>query len=151
MDRPRNRERDRTMTIDMITAEQEQKQQQQSQQKNKTTTTTTTNIYHHRHAPVHRGHKELIRGALAFIKQDAGNATRTRVLYGVRSNSFYVPNMLANMLERGLIQVIHTKREHSISDRHTFIITPIGNRALQLLDELASMIPDAPWLLENTE
>lgn len=104
-------------------------------------------ILYHQPA-VHRGQKEIIRAALQFVKAENGNATRTRILYATHSNSKYFPRLLMVMLENGLIRGLSMTLK---SDYQRFAITTDGLRALQLLDELAAMIPDAPWILENTE
>lgn len=99
----------------------------------------------------YRGHMDQIRAVLRFLEDARTPQATLRIMYIARTKPDLVYRLVRELEDKGLVKVYVTEYENSGMLRRRITITQKGKKVLQLLDELATLIPNAPWSVENTE
>ena len=98
---------------------------------------------------------------LEFIADSAAPVTEWRLTYAARITSYTLADHLAYLEKYHLIKRVRsneTKRgprqygqigATSHTTLRCITITPKGRRFLELVREMAALMPKAPWILEN--
>jgi predicted transcriptional regulator len=95
----------------------------------------------------YRGHWEIIRVCLRFLKDSAEPMPSYKILYTLQCSVESIGNLISEMEYLGLIKV-YTK-EYENSRRMSYTITQKGTKVLELLDKQAKLLSKSPWIDEN--
>lgn len=109
----------------------------------------------------YRDRVNTMRGVIQFIVDAKKPLSEWRLYYAVRGNNIYLLDVVSEMKEYGLIKLVPPPRNipkrrygevgrvDAAHPKDVVAVTAKGLKFLKIANEIALLMPTAPWILEN--